>query len=159
MTEIKKIASISMKTLGYSAKQIRKMVEEKPGQMVRIARIGGLALEYFTGESNYGEWLGFKGSFYLETEKGDKFHSAVAFLPTNVAKKLREQFDHGVVEVIVNPIDIFVQETDKNASGYAYVCELVASAEALNKVEKMALLVFSAPKNAQIENKTSKKGA
>ena len=137
MTEqvVKKLAAINFKDLGFSAKDIRKLVEDK-NEAVFIARVGGIAMEYFTGESKHGEFVGFKGQFLAITKDGEQFASSTIFLPTVVARKLREQLDHGVVEIEVKA-DVFVTETDKNASGYAYLCEPIMTSEAADKMVKL----------------------
>lgn len=142
MSEVKNLKSISTKTLGYSAKEIRKLVEDKGGQTVFLARLGGIVAEYFTGEGKHGEWVGFKGNFAVVTKDNEKFTSKVAYLPNNIAAKLKAQLEQGVIEIEVKA-DIFVVETEKNASGYAYMCEPVMSMESEEKMVKLTNSVFS----------------
>jgi hypothetical protein len=154
---IKKIPSISAKTLGYSAKDLRKLVDGVQGA-VFIARVGGIAASHFIGESKYGEWVGFKGRFFAMTKDKDSFDSSVIFLPANIANNLRDQLEKGVVEVEIKA-DIYVVETDKNASGYAYMCEPVMSESSDRRSEELAKQVFGGklPTSLQLEDKTAKK--
>lgn len=163
--EIKKLASISFKDLGFSAKALRKLVEDKK-EAVFIARVGGVAMEYITGESKNGEWVGFKGQFLAITKDGEQFTSGTAFLPASVATKLREQMDNGVTDIEVKA-DVFVVETDKNASGYAYLCEPVMTSEAAEKMRKMQQAILGTALPLQLplaapektEKKADKKSA
>lgn len=134
--EIKKLTSISMKTLGFSAKEIRKAVEDK-GEAVFLSRIGGIASQFFTGESVNGEWVGFKGAFYSMKADGSVYEASVIFLPAAVAKTLKERLENGEVEVEVWA-DVYAQESDKNASGYGYICEPVLSESADNRKKEIA---------------------
>lgn len=137
---MKKLKQISMKELGYSAKEIRNLVEDK-GEAVFLARIGGVAVETFKGEGIHGEWNGFKGEFIAANQKGEKFASSVAFFPANIANQLLDQFEHGVVEVEVKA-DVYAIESDKNASGYGYMCEPVIDAKTKSRVEQMQGSLF-----------------
>lgn len=126
--EVKKLSSISMKSLGYSAKEIRKLVEDKDSAQF-LARIGGIAASHFIGEGVHGEWTGFKGDFTSVKANGEVAEASVIFLPSNISKQLRDRLEHGEVEIEVFA-DIFAVETTKNASGYAYMCEPVLSESA-----------------------------
>lgn len=151
---MKKLASISPKTLGFSAKEIRKIVEDK-GQAVFIARVCGVAASYFTGESSNGEYIGFKGSFAATTLHGEILESGVAFFPATIAKPLRDAFENGQTEIEVMA-DIFAQESEKNASGYAYICEPVLSDLSRQKAENLKnRLLQNLP--IAIEDKTAEK--
>lgn len=154
---IKKIPSISTKSLGYSAKELRKLVDGVKGA-VFLARVGGIVSSHFIGESKNGEWVGFKGRFFAMTKDNEGYDSSVIFLPANIANNLRAQLEKGVVELEVKA-DIFVVETDKNASGYAYMCEPVLSESADRRSEELAKQVFSGklPTSLQLEDKTAKK--
>lgn len=139
-SELKKIPSISTKTIGYSAKEIRKLVDGKQEQ-VFLARFGGVVLEAFAGSSKHGDWTGFKGIFACATRDETTFTSSVIFLPANVTKKVMDQLSQGVVEVEFKA-DIYVVESDKNASGYAFMCEPVLSEEANRKAEAVTSIVL-----------------
>ena len=155
---MKKVSQISMKSLGYSAKEVRSLVDGK-NEAIFLGRIGGVAVETFHGEGKHGQWHGFKGSFIGANEKGDQYSANVAFFPTNITNKLLEQFEPGLVEIGVKA-DIYAVETDKNASGYAYMCEPVMSAETRTKVEKMQTELFSdLPVQRAIENNSAKNKA
>jgi len=153
---IKKLTQISIKSLGYSAKDVRTMVEDK-GEAVFVGRIGGIAADVMSGESKHGQWHGFKGTFLAVNKDGHQFTAPAAFFPMQVTNKLLEQFSHGCVEVDVKA-DIYAIETDKNASGYAYMCEPIMSVESKNKMEKLQGELFTNVP-LQIENKAGKKAA
>jgi len=165
--EIKKLAAINFKDLGFSAKEIRKLIEDKK-EAVFLARIGGIAMEYFTGESKNGEWVGFKGQFLAVTKDGEQYSASTVFLPVTVANKLREQMDSGVTEIEVKA-DVYATETDKNASGYAYLCEPVMTSEAAEKMAKLqksilgtalpVQLALAAPDAKKETTKENKKSA
>ncbi len=140
--ETKKLRSLSMKNLGFSAKELRKLVDGKK-EAVFLARIAGIAVETFVAESQHGESVGFKGEFVAITCNGDQFTSNTAFLPANVATKLAKQFEQGVVEVEIKA-DVYVSESEKSASGYGYICEPVMSAEQQSRLQKLATETFGA---------------
>lgn len=139
---IKKLGQISMKALGYSAKELRKLVDEKDGEATYIARIGGVAVEMFSGESAKGEWHGFKGQFVAQNAKGETYQSSVIFFPSALTHMLKKQFEAGVCEVEIKA-DVFVGENDKSASGYGYICEPVMEAKQKARVEEIALSLFN----------------
>ena len=145
-----------MKTLGFTAKQIRKIVEDNNGAQF-LGRIGGLGVSYFTGENANGEWIGFKGRFVAVNKDNQAFESGVAFLPAAVANTMREMLDQGVVEVEIQ-VDVHAEESDKNASGYAYLCEPVLSERANDQLEKLKKSIFKDLPLA-IENKTKQNKA
>ncbi len=153
---MKKIESISMKTLGFSAKQIRKIVEDK-GEAVLLGRIVGIVDSYFTGENANGEWVGFKGHFRAKSSSGeDVYHSTTAFIPSGVANPLREALDQGQIEIEVKA-DIFAIESDKNASGYAYLCEPILTNDGEAKMKKLDdLLSKNMPLLSVAKNSTDK---
>lgn len=153
---MKKLGQISMKALGYSAKEIRKRVEAA-GEAVFLGRIGGIAAEHFTGESKNGEFIGFRGRFLAVNAENEQFESKVAFFPAAIANRLRDQMEQGVVEIEIKA-DVFAVESEKNASGYAYLCEPIMSAETEEKIDRMAKSLFQNVPLA-IENKSdTKKG-
>lgn len=153
---MKKLNSISMREIGYSAKELRNMTEDK-GEAVFIARIGGVAVENIKGEGKHGEWNGFKGTFIAANNKGEQFQAKVAFFPANITNNLLEQFAHGVLEVEVKA-DVYAIETDKNASGYAYMCEPVIDARTKSRVQELQSELFN-DLPLQLENKAKGKAA
>lgn len=155
--EVKKLASIAAKTLGYSAKELRKMVDGKTGA-VFIARIGGIVMSHWIGEGKNGDYVGFKGRFFAQTADGGLFESSIAYFPSQIANSVKEQLEKGVIEIEVKA-DIFVIETDKNASGYAYLCEPVLTESADRRSEELAKQVFGGklPTSLQLEDKSAKK--
>ena len=155
---MKKLASLSMKTLGFTAKSIRKMVEDK-GEAVFLGRIAGVAGSFFTGESANGEYTGFKGQFAAVNKDGEQFEAAVCFVPAQIANPLRTAFEAGSTELELLA-DVYAIETDKNASGYAYLCEPVLSDKSNERLKQMkAALTNNLPKQiaAPVEEKTEAK--
>lgn len=144
MTDTKKLATISVKSIGFSAKEIRKLVEGANGETVFLARIGGVAQEHFTGESKHGDYIGFKGQFFVITKDGDRYESKTAFFPSSVGNKLREQFEQGVVDIEVKA-DVYAVESEKNASGYAYLCEPIMTSETQEKLNRLQKSILDAP--------------
>lgn len=126
-----KVASISVKTVGYSPKELRKLVDGNPGAHF-VARVGGVAAESFSGTNKNGEWHGFKGIFTLINRDKQAFTSTAVYLPANITKKLLDQLANGVVEVEFLA-DIYVQESDKVASGYGFICEPVMGEAGVKK--------------------------
>lgn len=151
MSTVKKIASLSTKSFGYSAKEVRKIVEASPGEKIFLARIGGVAKEFFVGESKHGEYVGFKGLFFAINKDGEKFSSEVAFFPKNLSDKLREGFSEGVLQIDVPAADIFAVETEKNASGYAYMCNFAMDDDAIKKADAIAAVVFGGTLPTQLK--------
>ena len=155
---MKKVSQISMKALGYTPKEVRSLVDGK-NEAIFLGRIGGVAVETFNGEGKHGQWHGFKGSFIGVNEKGEQYSANAAFFPTNITNKLLEQFENGLVEIDVKA-DVYGIATDKNASGYAYMCEPVMSVETCTKIEKMQAELFSdLPVRLAIENNPAKNKA
>lgn len=154
-----KIASISIKTLGYTAKEIRKLVEDT-NEVQLLARIGGVVLESFSGESKNGQWTGFKGIFTVVNRDNKAFSATVAYLPTSLTKKIIEQLNQGIAEVEFIA-DISVSASDKVASGYAYLCEPLMSEIGAKKAETIAQRVLAGrmPISNQLENKGAKKAS
>ena len=138
--EFDKIEAINSKNLGFTAKEIRKRVEDQ-GKAVFLYRVGGVVADYYTGETEKGEWIGFRGQFVAMSADGRNVQSAVAYLPAQVAKKLREELEAGVVEIEMKA-DIFAIETDKNASGYAYMSEPIMSRAGREKLAKVRNLLL-----------------
>lgn len=159
MVEALKVSKLSIKSAGYTAKDIRKIVEGNPGTHF-LARVGGVAIDHFSGESQHGAWVGFKGVFTLINRDGKAFTSSVAHFPQNVSKKLEEAFAQGVVEVDVL-VDVYVEESTKVATGYAYICEPVASDAAMKKAEGIAQRVLNSklPNQLAIADGSKKKSA
>jgi len=143
MTEMKKLPSLSTKSLGYTAKEIRKLVEDK-NEAVFLARYGGVVSEQFVGEGTHGQWVGFKGQFIAVKADGTQYESSVAFFPNNIASGLVAKMNEGLVDLEVRA-DVFAVETTKNASGYAYMCEPVITAEAMNRFQKLQTSLFDSP--------------
>jgi hypothetical protein len=135
------VSAISIKKLGYTPKELRALVEKDKG-CTFIARIIGTAASVYTGKSKHGAWLGFEGTFSAANGKEEIFSAPAAYLPSNVATKLKELLDAGQVEVPV-AVDVYVEESEKSASGYRYICRPILSAESQARMEKMqkALLV------------------
>lgn len=156
MTTAKKIPSISMKSLGFNAKELRKLCEDKK-EAVFVARIGGIASQFFTGESKFGDWVGFKGDFSCVTHEKEVLEASTAFLPSTIANALVERLKQGEVEIEVIA-DIFVIETDKNASGYAYMCEPVMSESADRRKQEInkRLLAAKLPTQLALAGPTEK---
>jgi hypothetical protein len=143
MSTIKQLKTLSTKDLGYTAKEIRKLVEDKGSEKVFIARIGGVATGTIKGESKHGDWVGFKGLFFAVNAKNERFSSETAFLPSNLAKDLDAQFEVGVLQINLPSADIFVVESDKNASGYAYHCGYTMTEEHIKRADAIAASVFN----------------
>ena len=138
--ELTNIKSISTKNIGFSAKTIRALVEDN-NEVHFLARIGGVAIEQFTGTTKHGEYHGYKGVFSIVNRDGVKFTSTVLFPPANIAKKLADMFSQGEAEISFM-FDINVSSSDKNASGYAFMVDVPASEEALKKAAKISETVF-----------------
>lgn len=154
---MKKLNSLSMKSLGFTAKEIRKTVEDA-GEAVFLGRFGGVVTEFFTGESKNGEWIGFKGQFLGVNNSCKKYTAPICFFPAGIANGLRDKLEQGVIEIEIQA-DVYAIESDKNASGYAYLCEPVLSEEKQDRLEKMAnSLTKGLPQNVvAIEDKTAAK--
>lgn len=154
---VSRVPSISIKTVGYNAKELRKLVDGSK-ESIFLARVGGVVGESFTGESKNGEWTGLKGLFTIINKDEVAFASSIAFLPANITKKIVDQLTQGVVEVEFM-CDIFVAETDKNASGYSYIVEPVMSDEAAKKAQTISSRVLASKLPLRIAAPTAKKSA
>lgn len=137
--DAKPINQINMKALGFPAKTIRSLVEDK-NEAIFLVRIVGVVADYFTGETDRGGFTGFRGDFKALTNNNEVFTSRVAFFPAQIAGSLLENLKQGVVEIEVTA-DIFAQESDKNASGYAYMCEPIMSKTGKEKMSRLTKLL------------------
>lgn len=146
---VSRLPSISMKTAGYSAKELRKLVEGN-AEVQFLARIGGVVVEAFTGESKNGEWTGLKGMFTLINRDNKAFSSTVAFLPSNITNRIADQLNQGVIEVQFL-VDINITETEKNAAGYAFMAESVLSDDAAKKMETITSRVLTSKLPSQLK--------
>lgn len=141
--ETKRVPQINLKILGYNAKELRKMVDGVKEQ-VFLAQVGGVVAEVFVGTSKHGEWTGLRGLFAMRDKDGQTYHSTTAFLPTNIVKKITDRMAQGEVEIEF-AAEIFVVESEKNASGYAYICEPIMSELAAKKAEAITQRLLIAP--------------
>lgn len=135
MTEATKLPQINSKVLGFTAKEIRKIVESKPGSHF-LYRVGGVVAGYFTGETGNGEWTGFRGLFVAQKSDGTVYEANAAFFPAQIAAQLRERLEAGGEEIEVSA-DIFAAESDKNAAGFSYMCEPIISDTGRAKLDKL----------------------
>lgn len=143
MTQISAVASISANTIGFTAKNIRRLVDEKGNEKQFLYRVGGVVEQLITGEGKHGTWYGFKGQFFAATP--DKaFESTTIFLPSTLANPIVEQLQQGVTGIEFKG-DVFAIETEKNASGYAFLAEPVITATAKEKFTKLQKSVLGEP--------------
>jgi hypothetical protein len=131
----KTISAISINKLGYTPKELRNLVENEGGS-VFIARIIGVAARIYSGKSKHGVWIGFEGDFSAANGKEEVFTSGAAYLPSGVAKGLKELLEAGQVEVPIN-VDVYVEESEKSASGYRYICRPILSEESQTRMNKL----------------------
>lgn len=146
---VKEIASLSTANLGYSAKSLRKLTEDKGAEKNFLYRVAGVVDSIITGEGKHGSWVGFKGQFVAVMPNGDVFKSNAAFLPATIAKGVEERLSHGEVDIEFKG-DVFAVETDKNASGYAFLCDPVITAVARDKFDKLTAAISGEPMPALI---------
>lgn len=135
-----KLPSLSTKTMGFTAKELRKIVDGKPGAQF-LFRVGGIVVEKFTGESKQGAWEAIKGIFTALAYDSKAYQSTVAFLPGSAIKKIADQLDQGVLEVQFL-YDIYVTESEKSGVGYSYMIEPVLSDDAVKKMESLSSRVL-----------------
>jgi len=90
-----------------------------------IANISGVIEDYFTVNTKYGESVGFKGFFLGQNpESGEVFESNAVFLPANATEQIQNQLADSEDDTLKIKLGVSVQESDKNASGIAYICDL-----------------------------------
>ena len=155
-TKTNALASISTKTLGFTAKENRKLTEDKGAERVFLCRLGGVVIEAFHGESKNGPWVGFKGLFTAMKADKSVYQSTIAFLPGNISKQISDRLSNGEVEIQFSA-DLFITESDKSGVGFSYICEPILSDEAQKKSESIMkrLLGTALPGVAQLEDKTA----
>lgn len=149
----KELDKISVKTLGYSETDLKELAKE--GRTF-LARLGGLVNSYFTGQSQYGEWVGFKGVFHATTAKGEEITSTVIHLPNALANATLARFqssESGTIEFIA---DVYVTKSPKGA----YFVDAVPpmSEKEILAVDAIAKRMKSIPMpvNKLLENKSKK---
>ena len=135
MDKTNTLAAISMKTMGYTPKQLRSLVENQKGA-VFIGRIKGFSTSFFTGLSKHGEWVGFKGDFVAVNKDGEIFDGGTLFAPAEISRPLTERHKSGADQVLVEA-DIYAQENEDSAVGYIYVCKPILTDENKGKMERM----------------------
>lgn len=126
---------ISIKGMGYDPKTIRKLVEGREAPTF-LARITGIATSFITGVTKKGEWIGFKGQFAAVNADGEIFEADTVFLPKATANNVKAALDAGSEEVAVKT-DVYVQESEKNPSGYAFVSNRQLTDEAKQKAASL----------------------
>lgn len=138
--QVLNLPSIGFKSLGFTKKELQKLVDGKK-EKIFIARVGGVVAEAFSGTGVHGVWWGMKGIFSLITKDGDKYVSTVTYLPTNITNQIREKLDQGQIEVEF-AADIYVAESEKSGPGYAFLCETIMSEDAKRKADAITSRVF-----------------
>lgn len=150
---------INMKSLGYNAKVIRALIDGRTedDDPLWLGRINGIATEFFTGESENGEWVGFRGDFVAVNKDGAQKEGRSAFFPLAVGARLHELMKLGQTDIEVK-VDIYVVPSDK-AVGYAYICEPVMSEKAKSRMgELRTSLMKDLPVKLALAAPTNKPG-
>lgn len=152
MAKTNLVSKISAKTIMGNVKQLvpkddvveGKVTVDRNGQSVDLLRVVGFATGTVVGESNFGPWLAFKGTFSAtRLDTGEIFRSGKLFLPDTASDLLAGmvQSSDGAVEFA---FDIGVKRDDEAQIGYVYTVKpLLEIAE--NDPVAMLMARLSAP--------------
>ena len=116
--------------------------------------VTGIVDATFVHNTLYGENVGLKGDFVaINANTGEQFKSEAAFLPGQITEQIKDQVQHGVVDIEFS-CSVKLMATDKNASGYTWVVDAPKTEERKAKAELLLANISDFP--LAIENKTSK---
>lgn len=150
---VKELDKISVKTLGYTQAELKELAQT--GRTF-LARIGGLVNSYFTGQSQYGEWVGFKGVFHAISAKGEEYTSTIIHLPNALANATLARFqasESGSLELVA---DVFVTKSPKGDYFVDAVPPLTEKEILATDAIAKRMKTIPMPVNKLIENKSKK---
>lgn len=147
MTSILK--KITIKTLGFGVKDIRKLAESGKGEPMTVARIFGRASGTKTGESDNGPWTSLSGQFKaVNAVDGKEYMSGNLFMP-DVAMDLVAPALAGEGDPVVDvALDILVVEDESSVVGYQYQAQFHIQPETAGidaVIEGLAMPALPAP--------------
>jgi hypothetical protein len=164
---MKLVKKLSMKSMGIDGKAIAK--DLKSGESVNVFRIAGTAGGVKRGESTYGTWQAFLGSFVAVDLKDQtrQFQAGMAFLPDVVTELLVKAVEFSDAETgevgtrdVAFDLTVGIQQDDKSTTGYVYTVtphiKLSSVADAL--LEQMGVAPAKQIEQEKGEEKTAAPG-
>jgi len=143
MTLLKKMVTKNI----VSGKIVDAVADYVDGAVVKLYTVFGQATSYKTGESNYGEWVSFSGTFEAVNNNDDVFRSNVVFIPEPMQSMLRDAIDSGA-ELVEFGLVVSAKKREDLDRGYEYIISPtieVASTDALSSIRAIALSHHDAP--------------
>lgn len=87
-----------------------------------VMRVAGIARGMEIGQTNYGEFIKFKGNFAAINSKGEEFRSPFAILPEPAAGLTREMVENAEGNPVEFAFDI-IAVPDASDRGYKFQCQ------------------------------------
>lgn len=115
-------SKITAKALLGSKAQIRKLAETGNGKPVFAYRIVGHVIRVREGETEQsGPFVELRGTFEAQRHDGEVFAGGKTFLPGDEGDSVAFALERGNGDAVDIAYDIFVEEAEKAATGYAYI--------------------------------------
>jgi len=89
---------------------------------ILVMRVAGIARGMEIGQTNYGEFIKFKGNFAAINSKGEEFRSPFAILPEPAAGLTREMVENAEGNPVEFAFDI-IAVPDASDRGYKFQCQ------------------------------------
>lgn len=122
--EAQQVRKMSVKNVGYTMKEVREHAEKFPN--VPLVVFAGKTASTKMGESDYGPWCRFVGTFAARTHKGEIFTSHGLHLPADGEEMLvGAMASAGDGDEAQFTIEVYVRENNTAATGYEYACRPV----------------------------------
>ena len=122
-----------------------------------VMRVAGIARRMETGESEYGPWVKFKGSFMgTNLITGEEFRAGSAMLPEVASELLEEAMNAEGAENVKFGFDVAVTPDDSIAIGYQYSVTPLIEATEDDPLLSLANSLPNLPKLAAPKKETAK---
>lgn len=128
------ISKISTATVCGKIK-VKELAERKTP--LKLMRVYGIAKKIITGNTTFGDWMGFVGSFEaVNLATGESFASGKCFLPVNITNMLAGQFVEKV-ETVRFGYEISARFNEANQCKYEYLVEELLKTAEENPIEQL----------------------
>lgn len=134
--------------------KIVKPENEKP---VWLYKVFGVANGTKEGESNYGHWIAFTGTFKAIRNDGESFRSGQCFLPATATNLVLPSLKNEGTNAVEFAFNVGVKKAD-NQIGYEYIVEPILNVSDNDPIMLLEQKI-EAQTVAKLENKSTKKTA
>ena len=137
---IKSVRKLSVKTIRGNKKIIARNLPED-GSAMPLCRIAGTVHGEKKGETDFGAWRAFTGSFVaVSRESGETFKAPRVLLPSQLDEEIGAVFAEAGGQPFEIKVDIAVQIDDESSVGYIFVCENLLQGGGLSEEDLAAKL-------------------